>query len=80
MNKRELMESGVSTKPKVHMWFPNEEDEDDFEVPLWIDQHGWLRIGLPKRDPQHAGDMEQIALKLSDILAGIAKEIEDKGD
>lgn len=78
--KRELMDAGVSTKPTVHMWFPGEDDEDDFEVPLWIDEHGWLRIGLPKHDPQHSSDMLQIALKLSDVLAGVAQEIDRRGD
>jgi hypothetical protein len=68
------MDAGVATAQRVHGWFPNEDaDEDDFELPLWIDNDGWLRLGMAKRDPQHGGDMDQVALKLSDVLVAIGK-------
>lgn len=72
--KRELMDSAVATAPRVRGWFPNEgQDREHFDLPLWIDEHGWLRLGLPKVDPQHAGDMDMVALRLSDLLVALGR-------
>lgn len=70
-----LMDAGVATAPRVQGWLPNESQER-FQLPIWIDNGGWVRIGLPKHDPQHGGDMDQVALRLCDLLAALGLESE----
>lgn len=46
-----------------------------FDLPVWRDSDGNLRIGLPKTNPEHSGDMDQLVVSVSDILTAIGREL-----
>lgn len=71
----ELMDSGVATAPRLPADVRIAGRRQDFDLPVWRDDSGDIRIGLPKVGPEHAGDMDQLVLDVGDLLAAIGKAL-----
>lgn len=48
----------------------------DFTLPVWRDESGDIRIGLPKVSPEHAGDMDQLVIDVADLLVAIGAALD----
>lgn len=70
-----LMDSGVSTAPRLPADVRIAGRCQDFDLPVWRDDSGDIRIGLPKLNPQHSGDMDQIVVDLTDLLKAIGEAL-----
>jgi hypothetical protein len=47
-------------------------------LPIWLDTDGCIRIAISVRDPQFAGDADQIIVKPEELLLGLATAFERK--
>jgi hypothetical protein len=70
-----LMDAGMSFAARVPADVRIGGRSQDFDLPLWRDESGDIRIGLPKFDPQHGSDFDQIVLDLGDLLEAIARAL-----
>lgn len=71
----ELMDAGVVTAARLAADVRIAGRRQDFELPIWRDNSGDIRIGLPKVDPEHAGDMDQIVLDVADLLTALGEAL-----
>lgn len=72
-----LMEGALNGSPRVAADVRIAGRRQDFDLPIWIDKSGDLRIALPKTNPQHAGDIDQIILSVGDLLSAVGSALEN---
>lgn len=67
----ELLDAGVQFAARLPADVRIAGRRQDFELPVWRDDSGDIRLGLPKVDPQHSADFDQVIFDLSDLLIAI---------
>ena len=71
-----LMDAGVATAARLSADVRISGRRQDFDLPIWRDNSGDLRIGLPKIAPEHAGDMDQLVLDVGELLAAVGEALQ----
>lgn len=66
-----LMDSAVSTAARVPTDVRIAGRRQDFDLPVWVDNTGDIRIGLPKQNPEHSGDLDQVIFDAGELFAAL---------
>jgi hypothetical protein len=67
----ELMDSGLVSAVRLPADVRIGGRRQDFQLPVWKDESGDIRIGLPKLAPEHGADIDQIVVSLDELLIAI---------
>jgi hypothetical protein len=67
----ELMDAGLAFAARVSADVRIAGRRQDFELPVWRDESGDIRLGLPKVGPEHSSDHDQVIFDLADLLVAI---------
>lgn len=77
----ELMDAGLAFAPRLRAEVMRTvEDCARFSLPVWLDDHGQLRIALPMADPEHGADHLQLVAPLGEVLEAIGQAVREQAD
>jgi hypothetical protein len=68
MQRLQLLAAGLTNAPTARATVRRDDCAADFDLPVWVDNAGRLRVALPKVDPQHSSDHDQLIVTLDELL------------
>ena len=75
MRTLELMDGAFAMAARVTTDVRIAGRRQDFDLPIWKDESGDIRIALPKLAPEHASDVDQLVFSVPELIAAIGEAL-----
>jgi len=78
----QMMDSGLGFAARMRVEIKGDGTIDivRFALPIWVDRHDNVRIGLPVAEPEHGADLVQIIVPIGELLSAIGKAWTERRD
>lgn len=72
----QLMDAGLAFAERIRATVVHDDAEHHFDLPVWVDGNGRLRVALPKPAPRHGSDHDQVIVDVASLLRAVGGALE----